>query len=111
MRLVVPWLSTTGTSVSEVRFGPETNKMTWSGVLDVEVMAIGNLAEDEVTVTVRPGGRLSSEPSLSIMARGADKYAWRAPGSSPAVSANRIPSSRLLIVAVSLGMIEESSAS
>ena len=74
-------------------------------------MAIGTLADDEVTVTVRPAGRLRSEPSLPIMARGADRYARRAPGSSAAVSASRIMSSRLFIVAVLLGMIEESSAS
>ena len=92
IKLVVPRFSTTEVLVDEVRLAPEITRFTWSGVLDSDVMAIGNLADDEVTVTVRPVGRVSSEPVRCIMARDSDRYAIRTLESSPAVSARRTES-------------------
>jgi len=80
MKLVVPRFSTTWALIDEVRFAPEITKMACSGVLEPEAMAIGNLAGDEVTVTVRPAGRLSFESSLRIVASDAERYAWRRAG-------------------------------
>jgi hypothetical protein len=111
MRLVVPRLNTTGSSADAVRSGPEMSKIACKGVFEFEVIAIGNLAEVEVTVTVRPAGRPSWAPSVRMVRSGADRYAWLRLAWSPAVSASKIASSRSWIVPAPVGMTEISSAS
>jgi len=44
-----------------------------NGRFELEVMAIGNLAEEAVTVTTLPAGRPRCEPSDSMVMRGADR--------------------------------------
>jgi hypothetical protein len=62
-----------GVVLGEVKFVPEITKVTCRGARELELMAIGNLADDEVTVTVRPEGRLSFELSSRIMAVDAER--------------------------------------
>jgi len=88
-------------AVDEVRFAPETAKMTWSGVPEPEVIAIG-ARRRRCDVTVRPGGRLSSEPQ-PVHHGEAPTGTLADIGCTPAVSANKIASPRLSIVAVSSG--------
>jgi len=70
---VVPRSSTSGVIVGSVRFWPEITNITCSDVLELEVIEIGNLADDEVTVTVLPLGRVSSEPRACIVTRDAER--------------------------------------
>jgi hypothetical protein len=73
IKLVVPCFNTTLRSDEEERSCPDIAKTACIGVLELEVMAMGNLADEEVTVTVRPAGRPSSEPSLRIVASAEDR--------------------------------------
>ena len=49
IKLVVPCFSTTSRSDDEERSCPDISKTACTGVLELEVMAMGNLADEEVT--------------------------------------------------------------